>query len=127
MKKVLDYAVMGLGIGYFISTVCLSLMRGLDETMENVLAWMIASVLYGLISMIFDTDWLPLPGMIAVHFCGCVAITLGTAWILGYADSFLSLALDVVPIFIVIYILIGLGIALYARQDTKKLNQKMGK
>ena len=127
MKKVLDHVVMGLGIGFVVSTVCLSLMRGMDETMQNVLAWMIASVLYGLISMIYDTEWLPLPGLIAVHFCGCVTVTLGTAWFLGYADSLLMLARDIVPVFVLIYIIIGIGITFYARQDTKKLNKRMGK
>ena len=51
MKKVFCYLERGLAIGFLVTTVCLLINEGANETMRQVAVWMVASMLYGAVSL----------------------------------------------------------------------------
>ena len=61
MKKVFCYLERGLAIGFLVTTVCLLINEGANETMRQVAVWMVASMLYGAVSLVFEADAIPLP------------------------------------------------------------------
>ena len=52
MKKVFCYLERGLAIGFLVTTVCLLINEGANETMRQVAVWMVASMLYGAVSLL---------------------------------------------------------------------------
>ena len=52
MKKVFCYLERGLAIGFLVTTVCLLLNEGANETMRQVAVWMVASMPDGLLSLL---------------------------------------------------------------------------
>lgn len=61
MKKVFLYLERGLAIGFLVTTVCLLLNEGANETMRQVAVWMVASMFYGAVSLVFEADAIPCP------------------------------------------------------------------
>ena len=126
MKKFLLYLERGLAIGFLVTTFCLLVNTGANETMRQVLVWMIASALYGVISLLFEIDSLPLPAATALHLLLCTAVTSLAAWVLGYADSLLGMALHVFPTFLAIYAVIYLSIFASIWIGARRMNRKLG-
>lgn len=125
MKNILLHIMAGLAIGSVVSTVCISLMDGINGTLIQIFAWLFASALYGAVSLIYDTDFWPLPVQIAEHFILCFVITLITAWKLGYADSLGILALQILPSFLIIYIAVSVILFAADHHSAKQINQKL--
>lgn len=125
MKKVLTYACVGLAVGSVISTVCIALMSGFDSTIVQVLAWLAASVLYGLVSLVYESDRLPLPAQIGVHLLLCYGVTLATAGGLGYADSLGMLVAATLPSFLIIYVVITAVALLSSAHTARQINEKL--
>lgn len=125
MKRILTYVTIALAIGSVVSGVCIALMSGMDSTITQVFAWLAASVLYGLVSMIYETERFPLPALIGIHLLLCFGITIVTASLLGYADSVGALAIGILPSFLIIYAVVtvvALGTSAHA---AKKINEKL--
>lgn len=91
-----------------------------------MLIWMVASALYGILSgALFDKENdLPQIVVIAIHFAGCVAITMGAALLNGYVSGIA----DVLPILIpavVIYAVICGICTLLNKQTEKRINKAL--
>ncbi len=126
LKNVLAHIVIGLGIGSVISSLSIAWMSGVDNTLKQVLAWLLASALYGVVSLLYDTDFWPLPVQIAVHLLLCCGITLATAWKL-HGDS-LGLGLlvqSVLPGFLVVYVVISLILFAVDHRRAREINEKL--
>lgn len=126
MKKYLLSAIIGMGFGFPITLLCMVLIGGYNGVIREFGVWMIASALYGLLSMILDNDHLdlPLPLSIGLHFFGCVAITVGAALFNGYIRSIA----DVLPVLIpavLIYIVVCLICFLLMKQKEKQINKAL--
>ena len=78
LKKVFSHVGVSLAIGWAVTTVCMWSFGAWQAdgmaVMRMYTVWLFASALYGLISLVYDTE-LPLPLAIAIHFIGCAAIT----------------------------------------------------
>ncbi|MEA5059433.1 MAG: DUF3021 domain-containing protein [Candidatus Pelethousia sp.] len=127
LKKFVIHIGVGLAIGSVVSTICLALMGGVNSTLMQVMAWLAASALCGVASMIYDIESLPLPLMIGLHAVLCFGIALATGSLLGYGEHFGSRLLLMLPIFIVIYLIISLGAWLYGRYCAKTTNERLEK
>jgi hypothetical protein len=119
-------AIIGMGFGFPITLLCMSLIGGYNEVVREFLVWMVASALYGLLSTVMDSKKfdMPLPVSIGVHFFGCVAITLGAALLCGYIGS----VADVLPILIpaiLIYVVVCFICFLLMKQNEKKINKEL--
>lgn len=126
MKKYVLNAIIGMGFGFPITLLCMSLIGGYNEVVREFLVWMVASALYGLLSTVMDSKKfdMPLPVSIGVHFFGCVAITLGAALLCGYIGS----VADVLPILIpaiLIYVVVCFICFLLMKQNEKKINKEL--
>lgn len=124
MKKYVLNAIIGMGFGFPITLLCMSLIGGYNEVVREFFVWMVASALYGLLSTVMDSKKfdMPLPVSIGVHFFGCVAITLGAALLCGYIRS----VADVLPILIpsiIIYVVVCFVCFLLMKQNEKKINE----
>lgn len=126
MKKYVLNAIIGMGFGFPITLLCMSLIGGYNEVVREFLVWMVASALYGLLSTVMDSKKfdMPLPVSIGVHFFGCVAITLGAALLCGYIRS----VADVLPILIpsiIIYVVVCFICFLLMKQNEKQINKEL--
>ena len=126
MKKYVLNAIIGMGFGFPITLLCMSLIGGYNEVVREFLVWMVASALYGLLSTVMDSKKfdMPLPVSIGVHFFGCVAITLGAALLCGYIRS----VADVLPILIpsiIIYVVVCFVCFLLMKQNEKQINKEL--
>ena len=126
MKKYVLNAIIGMGFGFPITLLCMSLIGGYNEVVQEFFVWMVASALYGLLSTVMDSKKfdMPLPVSIGVHFFGCVAITLGAALLCGYIRSIA----DVLPILIpsiIIYVVVCFVCFLLMKQNEKQINKEL--
>ena len=126
MKKYILNAIIGMGFGFPITLLCMTLIGGYNAVVQEFLVWMAASALYGLLSTLMDSEKieLPLPVSIGLHALGCIIITLGAATLCGYIGSIA----DVLPILIlaiVIYIVVCLVCFLLMKQHEKQINKAL--
>ena len=126
MKKYVSSALIGMGFGFPITLLCMTLLGGYNAVIQEFLVWMVASALYGLLSVAMDSKKveLPLPVSIGLHFFGCVIITMGAALINGYIHS----VSDVLPVLIpavVIYVVVCCICFLLMKQNEKKVNKAL--
>lgn len=130
-EKVLDILkgiLISVGIGAIVSTICMYSANPdpvVRETLKNTGAWLIASALYGLLSRVYDRDGLSLPAAMAIHMGGCLAITLATCWLLGYAELGGNFFLAVVPLFFVIYVVISMLVFWADHKSAREVNEKL--
>lgn len=128
-KNVMKHVGVGLAVGSVISTTCMALMGGLNSTLVQVMAWLAASALFGVISLIYDIEALSVPVAIGLHAVLCCGVALGTCFLLGYGKYFGTAGLigTMLPVFIAVYLLISLCIWLYGRHYAKTTNERLAK
>jgi len=125
--SVLRYALIGIGIGIPITLICMILIGGFNSVVAEFLVWTVASALFGILSLIFERQSLPLPAAMAIHCVGCFVITILACLICGYAKNFLSLIAGILPVFVVVYMVIYIAIMLKVKADEKKINKALEK
>ena len=103
-KQIKESIVAGMGIGFPVTLLCMTLIGGMNEVIAEFMVWLVASALYGLLSRIYDKESLSLPLAMAIHMGGCLVITLATCWLLGYAEFGGNFFLAIGPVFLVIYL-----------------------
>ena len=126
MKKYIVNAIIGMGFGFPITILCMCLFGGFQAVHFELLVWMVASALYGLLATVMDNPkWeLPLPLSFGIHFFGCVAITLGAAAVCGYLSRFVDVLLILAPT-IVIYIAVCGICFLLMKKNEKEINKAL--
>ena len=133
MKRFIGHAAAGLAIGWIMTTACLWIFGCGEDgvsgftVLRNETAWLAASVFYGVISLIYDTN-IPLPAAIALHLFGCGAVTFIGSFAAGFFEMFDPWPywfIYVLPVFIVIYIIIGFSITITEKRRARKINEKI--
>ena len=61
MKKYVLNAIIGMGFGFPITLLCMSLIGGYNEVVREFFVWMVASALYGLLSTVMDSKKFDMP------------------------------------------------------------------
>ncbi|MCI8404875.1 MAG: DUF3021 domain-containing protein [Clostridia bacterium] len=131
-KRILDHLIVGLGIGFIATTLCLWIFKLNEasgaEVMRQFTTWLFASALYGLISLIYDSD-IPFSVSLAIHFAGCTAITFAASCAAGFFEFMVwyEWFIYVLPVFIIMYIIIGASVTVITRCQAKKINGKLKK
>ena len=131
LQKIIRYAATGLAIGSIISCACLcatslAFSGAIHPVLVEGMAWLGASLVYGLASMLFEWERLSLPLATALHMAVCLTITLLVAYGLGYGAG-IALLLGVVPLFLVIYAVIYLGFYFHDRRCARQANERLKK
>lgn len=126
MRKYAFSGIIGMGFGFPITLLCMTLIGGFNPVLKEFLVWMTASALYGLLSVMMDSIKLELnlPVSLGLHFLGVAAITLGAALICGYISSPASLLPILVPTVIIYAVVCGLCFLLM-KKDEKTINQAL--
>lgn len=130
MKKIMKHLMTGLGIGFVLTTACLWFFRLYEasgaEVMRQFTTWLVASVFYGVVSIIYDSK-IPFPLSLITHFVACAAVTFAASYISGIMDymSWNEWFVYVLPVFIILYFITGAGIYAAARCQAKKINEKI--
>lgn len=119
-------AMIGMGFGFPVTLLCMVAIGGYNEVLGELLVWMVASALYGLLSgAVFNRKGdLPLWGSIGLHAAGCIAITMAAALLCGYIKKIS----DVFPVLIcemVIYLLIYGICVLIMKQNERQVNKAL--
>lgn len=118
----------GIGIGIPVTLVCMISIGGWNAVVMEFLVWTIASALFGVLSVVtFSNEKMNMILATALHCVGCLLITVGACFIIGYADSFFEILLAVAPVFAVVYIAIYSINFFTMRKNAKKANEALGK
>ena len=125
IKDIVLACISGIGIGMPVTIICMTLIGGFNDVIKEFLVWLVASALFGVLSIFFKSSKLSLPLVTAIHCVGCLLITCGACAIIGYADSFFGILLSVLPVFVIVYAVIYIITLLYARKDAKKINEAL--
>ena len=108
LKWTLHNMFIAVGFGTMVYVPMLLLDKGLNDTMQSVLTWVLASVLYGLSFEIIEIkSKIKYP----IHIAVCFIITIATRLIYSYIENGTVNVLKTVAITIPIFV--GVYIALY--------------
>lgn len=96
--------------------------------MRQFTTWLAASAMYGVISLVYDTD-IPFPLSLVIHFAACAAVTFAAGAVSGLTDviKWYEWFVYVLPMFIVIYVIIGVSVTIAVRCQARKINEKIKK
>lgn len=126
-KQVWIRARTGLLVGMLVQLILLWSMQDTYGSALEITIWMGASVIYGVASGLFDWERLSLLGATALHFLLSYAVTVTACLVLGYGKTLGACALGCLPLFVILYALIYLGITIAMRVQMKKINEKLQK
>ena len=126
MKKYVLGAIIGMGFGFPITLLCMTLFGEYTVMVRDLLIWMVASALYGLLSVIMDSKKydMPMPVSFGLHFLGIVVITMCATLLCGYITRIVDVLLILAPT-IVIYNVICFICFLLMKKDEKQINKAL--
>ena len=121
--------IVGMGFGFPATLLCMLLIGGFNPMLKEFLVWMVASALYGLVSvLVFNSKKeMALPLAMVLHCAGCLIITVVAVFVCGYAESILSFLLSVLPVFVIVYAVITGVCFLMMKIEEKRINEKLNK
>ena len=122
------FAIVGMGFGFPITLLCMTMIGGYNGVIREFLIWMVASALFGLITgLVGRKGNFSLPVATAVHGLCCLLVAVAAATIIGYGDSFVTVLLAVLPVFVVVYAAVYLAIYFSMKREEKKINKELDK
>ena len=126
MKKYVANAFVGMGFGFPVTLLCMTLFGGYNAVVKEFFVWMIASALYGILATVMDSskNEMPMPLSFGIHFFGCVAITLGAALLNGYVTSLNDLIPILVPTLVIYVAICGICFWLMKKNE-KEVNKEL--
>ncbi|MBQ9142961.1 MAG: DUF3021 family protein [Lachnospiraceae bacterium] len=108
LKRALHNMFIAVGFGTMVYVPMLLLDKGLNDTMQSVLTWVLASVLYGLS---FEIIEIKSKVKYPIHIAICFIITIATRLVYSYIENGTVKVLKTMAITIPIFV--GVYIALY--------------
>lgn len=117
----------GMGIGFPVTLVCMGLIGGFNAVLCEFLVWMIASALFGVLTVVFlrDDCPLPFPAALALHCAGCFAVTVCAAAINGYAKGLTDLIAAIAPVFLAVYAIVYAVCFAIMKHHEKQINKAL--
>lgn len=119
-------AIIGMGFGFPVTLLCMALFGGFNGVIRELLIWMIASALYGILSgVLFDRkNDLPLIAVVGIHFLGCTVITMGAALLNGYVSNIGDVLPVLIPAVVIYAVIYGICFLLM-KHNEKQINQAL--
>lgn len=127
IKNTILACITGIGIGMPVTVLCMTLIGGWNDAVKEILVWLVASALFGLLSLIFNSGKFNLILSTAMHCVGCLAVTCTACTINSYSDNFFDILLAVLPVFAVVYIVIYSTAMISAKKEAKKITESLNK
>lgn len=123
----IHFGLMGAGIGSIVTTLSLLLTGATGASMTELVAWLITSFLIGIYTSAMYDDRLPLLGATAIHFVLTFVTVVGSCVLCGYDDGFLSIVKNMLPQFLIIYVVLYLIIFFSSKANEKAINESLSK
>ena len=116
-----------IGIGSICTVICYSLINGeINETAKCFIIWIIASALFGAVSIIiFKNERLALPAAFAIHCVVCFIITISAAFLCKFDVNGRTILTIYLPMFIIIYGIIFCVTYFVNKAEADKANQTL--
>lgn len=125
IKNVILACISGIGIGMPITLLCMTLIGGYNGVIREFLVWLIASALFGVLSLVFQSSKINFIVATIIHCIGCLLVTCTSCAVIGYSDNFVSILLAVLPIFVVVYAVIYTVSIITMKKEAKKANEAL--
>ena len=129
MKRtsVIQSMIMGMGIGFPVTLICMMVIGGFNPVIRELLTWAVASALYGVISYLLfrKEESMGIPAILGLHCLCCAAITVGAVMVCGYVQSLGRILVAILPVFAVVYLMIFGFFYGYIKWEEKKVNRAL--
>ncbi len=129
MKRtsVIQSMIMGMGIGFPVTLICMMVIGGFNPVIREFLTWAVASALYGVISYLLfrKEESMGIPAILGLHCLCCAAITVGAVMVCGYVQSLGRILVAILPVFAVVYLMIFGFFYGYIKWEEKKVNRAL--
>ncbi len=120
--KVFNSLMIGLGFGFVFTVLFMVMFTGFDEVTSQLLAWCIASAVFGISALVFESQKLKLIQQASIHFTICLLVTITNGFIF-YREYLVIVAIT----FTITYIIIFVISWLLDKQRLKSINEKLSK
>ena len=128
IQTVFVYMAVGIAFGAIAITFSLYVNCGMTEMLKEIMVWLTAAAMIGVISMIYESDRFSDITATMIHAPITIVVALISGWILGYGDGSLSLLLmRMLPAIIVMYAIIHLVLFLIRRATLREINNRLKK
>ncbi len=128
VSTVFTYLSVGIAIGAVSITLALLLIIGMTEIMRQIVVWLIASAIMGLVSLVYENENLTDITATLIHAPVTFLTALTSGWILGYGDgSIVLLVSRMLPVIVALYAGIHLLMFLIRRLTLRSLNKRLQK
>ena len=127
IKNIVLALISGIGIGMPITILCMTLIGGFGPVVKEFLVWLVASALFGVLSLIFNSNKMNLILSTVIHCVGCLGITCAACTINGYSNNFFEMLLAILPVFVVVYVVIYTAALISNKMEAKKLTETLNK
>ena len=129
MKRtsVIQSMIMGMGIGFPVTLICMTVIGGFNPVIREFLTWAVASALYGVISYLLfrKEESMGIPAILGLHCLCCAAITVGAVMVCGYVQSLGRILVAILPVFAVVYLMIFGFFYGCIKWEEKKVNRAL--
>ncbi len=127
IKNIVLACITGIGIGMPITVLCMTLIGGFGPVVKEFLVWLVASALFGVLSLIFNRNKMNLILSTVIHCVGCLGVTCAACTINGYGNNFFEMLLAILPVFVVVYVVVYAAALISNKKEAKKLTETLNK
>lgn len=117
----------GLGIGFPVTLLCMTAIGGWNSVISELVVWMAASALFGILSgiLFYSKNDLSLPIAMGLHCLGCFIVAVAAAAVNGYSDNLSELICSIAPVFVVVYVVIYCICIAIMKHEEKQINDAL--
>ena len=127
LTRILTFGFVGSGIGACVMTLVILLNGSSMIRATELLYWVAASFLMGVVTMILYTDKLHFLLLTAIHFVLCFGIVFAAVSFCGYMDTALASLRAMMPEFLIIYAGIYLVVYTVSKLNERAVNKALDK
>lgn len=126
-EAVLSCVTTGISVGVPVAVFCMVVMGTFNDTLQQVIVWIIASALIGLLSAVFFAEKINLIVSTIVHCVGCFVVAVAASILCGYSDNLGEVVLMILPIFLIIYVVLYAVVMIYLKIQAKRIDKVLNK
>ncbi len=123
----IHFGLIGAGIGSIVTTLSLLLTGATGASMTELIVWLVTSFLIGIYTTVMYVDRLPLPGATAIHFALTFVTVVVSCVLCGYGGGLLNVVKNMLPQFLIIYVVLYLIIFFSSKANEKAINEFLRK
>lgn len=128
IQTIFEYMMIGIAFGAIAISFALVINIGMTDTVKQLIVWLIASAIIGLVSIVYESDRFTDITATIVHAPVTCIVALVCGWILDYGDgSFPLLLMRMLPSIVILYAMIHLILFLFRRACTQEINDRLKK